>query len=287
MKFGSRSKTLAKMIGPHYWGAKLSSLFFLALALVLFMSSSISSGNMGTLRMYTTDFFAPVLSVFTAPVQDAVTTVENVTGLSDIKAEMAALREENVKLRRWYQQAMILDAENKELQKLLNFKADQDMRYVTARVIADSGNAYLRSLLVKAGANDGVSKGQAVIGGEGLIGRIVEAGHNAARVLLLTDVNSRVPVVVGDMNARAILSGNNNGLSTLDHLPLGTELKAGMKIMTSGHGGVLPYGLPVGEVVANKDGSMAVKIYENADRLTHVRILDNGQAEQAGAAGAL
>ena len=287
MKFGSRSKTLAKMIGPHSWGAKLSSLFFLVAALALFMFSSISSGNMGTLRMYTTDFFAPVLSIFSAPVQDAVATVENVAGLSDIKAEMAALREENVKLRRWYQQAMILDAENKELQKLLNFKADHDMRYVTARVIADSGNAYLRSLLVKAGTDDGVFKGQAVIGGEGLIGRIVESGKNAARVLLLTDVNSRVPVVVGNMNARAILSGNNDGMPTLDHLPLGTELKVGMKIITSGHGGVLPYGLPVGKVALNKDGSMGVEIYESADRLTHVRVLDNGRAEKAGAAGAL
>ncbi len=287
MKFRTRSKTLAKLIGPQYWGAKLSSLFFLLAALSLFVFSSLSSGNMGALRIYTTDFFAPVLSVFTAPMQDAVATVESVTGLADVKAEIAALKDENVKLRRWYQQAMILDAENKELQKLLNFKTEAGLHYVTARVIADSGNAYLKSLLVKAGYEDGVFKGQAVLGGEGLVGRVVETGKSSARILLLTDVNSRVPVVVGGTNARAILSGNNEGAPTLEHLPLDTELKAGLRIITSGHGGVLPYGLPVGEVIAHDDGTFGVRMYESADRLTHVRVLDNGQAEQFGAAGAL
>ena len=287
MKFRTRSKTLAKMIGPQYWGAKLSSIFFLAAALFLFMFSSLSAGNLGALRVYTTDFFAPVLSVFTAPVQDAVNTVESVTGLADIKAEIEALKGENMKLRRWYQQAMILQAENNELQKLLNVKTEAGLHYVTARVIADSGNAYLKSLLLKAGSGDGIAKGQAVLGGEGLVGRIVETGNSSARVLLLTDVNSRVPVVVEGSNARAILAGNNEGAPTLEHLPLDIELKAGMKVLTSGHGGVLPYGLPVGEIVMGEDDVASVRVYESADRLTHVRVLDNGQAELGGSAGAL
>ena len=264
------------MIGPQYWGASLSSLFFLVLSLLLFTFSSVSSGNLGALRGATTDFFAPVLSVFTAPVQDAVATVESVTGLADMKTEIASLKSENAKLRRWYQQAMILEAENKELQKLLNVKTAPSLHYVTARVIADSGNAYLKSLVVMAGSRDGIEKGQAVLGAEGLVGRVVETGRKTARILLLTDVNSRVPVVIEGPNTRAILAGNNEGKPELVHLPRDAELKAGMRILTSGHGGVLPYGLPVGEVVETAGGGFAVKINETADNLTHVRVLDNG-----------
>lgn len=274
MKFRSRSKILARVLGPQFWGVRLSSLFFIVLALVLYMFSALNPSNMNGMRSGMADLFAPVLSAVSYPFQETVSTVQAVTGIADMQAEIDTLKGENAKLRRWYQQATVLQAENKELRRLLNVKPDPAYRYLTARVIADSGNAYLKSLLVLAGNQDGVAKGQAVLGGRGLVGRIVETGRNAARILLLTDVNSRVPVVIEGENLKAILAGDNEGKPYLEHLPSGVNLTAGLKILTSGDGGVLPYGLPVGQTAKGADGHIYIRLNEDASRLTHVRILD-------------
>ncbi|HEY0900904.1 MAG TPA: rod shape-determining protein MreC, partial [Micavibrio sp.] len=114
---------------------------------------------------------------------------------------------------------------------------------------------------------------QAVLGGEGLMGRVVEAGQKSARILLLTDMNARVPVFVGAENIRAMLAGNNTDNPEIIHLPPQTTIKAGDRVTTSGHGGLYPYGLPVGEIVTAANGELRVQLYADIDRTTYVRVV--------------
>src|SRR5262245_30718707 len=171
------------------------------------------------LRAGAADTFAPVLSAIGQPVQEAAIFVRNVSGLTQLQAENLRLQQENQRLREWYQTALVLEAENKSLRDLMNIRLDPQNSYITARVLADSGNTFVKSLLVSAGSNEGVKKGQAVISGDGVIGRIVEVGKNTARVLLLTDMNSRVPVLVENSRQHAILAGENEQAPILAHLP--------------------------------------------------------------------
>ena len=129
------------------------------------------------------------------------------------------LREENERLRRWRAAAQSLESENARLRGLLNFHPEAEATFITGRVIGDSGGAFLRSVLVDIGGRDGVRKGAAAIDGNGLVGRVAEVGQRSARILLITDLNSRIPVLVGDKRERAILAGDNSDLARLVYLP--------------------------------------------------------------------
>jgi rod shape-determining protein MreC len=198
------------------------------------------------------------------------------SGIAQLQEENARLAAENIRLREWYQTAMQLQTRNQSLEEMLNVAADPQTGFVTARIVADSGNAYVRSMVVLAGENNRVAKGNPVLAPEGLVGRVIEAGDKASRVLLLTDMNSRIPVLVEGRNWRAILAGTNNGMPVLEHLPQQAvkEMAEGLRVVTSGHGGLFPFGLPVGEIAKDDHGNWIVKPYADTDRMVFVRIID-------------
>lgn len=255
-------------------GARLSSFIFLLIAFGMFLISAARPESLGAVRAGMTDFVAPVLYVINKPAQIAADYVRAVSGLAEMQATNDRLAAENARLRDWYQRALILKAENDSLQKLLNIPLAPQHKFVTARVIGDSGNAYARTMMVMAGSKDGVDKGQAALAGEGLIGRVIEAGEKSARILLMTDINARVPVLVEGSSHRAIMAGNNDDLPVLTYLPSDAQLMEGQRIITSGHGGLFPYGLPVGEVVKTPEGAWAVRPFADIARATYVRVVD-------------
>ena len=143
-------------------------------------------------------------------------------------------------------------------------------------MIANSGGAYVRSLMVHAGSGNGVARGQAAVTGEGLVGRVSEVGSRAARIILVTDLNSRVPVVVEGSQQRAVLTGDNSERPCLHYLDVGAGIKVGDRVVTSGQGGVFPPGLPVG-VVASLDGEAPrVEPYVELSQVEYLRIVDFG-----------
>ncbi|HHK73671.1 MAG TPA: rod shape-determining protein MreC [Rhizobiales bacterium] len=243
------------------------------MAAALLMLSAFQPAALGGVRAGVSDLFAPVLAMIAKPVQQASDFVRDVSGLAELQAENAHLQQENVRLREWYQAALLLEAENKSLHDLLNVKIEPQHSYVTGRIIADSGNAYVKSLLVVAGRRDGVQKSQAVISGDGLVGRVVEAGQKASRVLLITDMNSRVPILVEGSSQHAILAGTNGAMPVLQHMQQDSDIQDGARIITSGHGGLFPPGLPVGRVM-DEGGIKFVKLYADVNKMVHVRIIN-------------
>lgn len=246
----------------------------MATSAVCLLVSAASPDAFQGARARTIDMFAPVLAAVSAPFQDISAAVGSVSGLAELRAENASLKQENARLREWYQTALMLQADNQSLQELLNVKIDPRHRFITARIIADSGNTFARSVLVAAGSRDGVARDQAVMSGEGLVGRIVDAGEQASRVLLMTDLNSRIPVLVEGSRQRAILAGTNDTLPVLMHLPPDSALEEGARIVTSGQGGVFLPGIAIGRVVRDRNGDFAVQPFADPSRLNYVRIVE-------------
>ncbi|MCB9991863.1 MAG: rod shape-determining protein MreC [Rhodospirillales bacterium] len=273
MKLSSRSKSKARIISLQWWGARAAPFIFVLLAVLIFMFSAAAPTTLEGVRMRTTDMFSPVLAAVNKPFYQASEYVRAVSGIAELQAENIRLKQENTRLREWHQTALTLQAENENLQKLLNIKLPPQHSYITARVVADSGNAFAKSLLVTAGSDDGIEAGQAVLAGDGLVGRVIESGHRTARVLLLYDINSRIPVLIQGTNQRAIMAGNNDSLPTLLHLPPEIEIKPGTRVITSGHGGLYPYGLPVGEIARDDHGALVVKPFAMTDRVQMVRVI--------------
>jgi rod shape-determining protein MreC len=228
-----------------------------------------------------------VLEVLSRPVASAGAVVEEVRRLAGLRGEVVRLREENERLRNWQAAARQLRHENAAYRDLLNVVEEPRLDFITARVISDSGGAFVRTVLIAAGTDSGVRKGQAVVNGDGLVGRIVEAGRHSARVLLLTDLNARIPVVIESSRVSAILAGDNTDRQRLIFMPDNARASPGDRIVTSGRGEMLPAGLPIGTVVSVADGVARVQPFAVWHTLEYVRVLDLAYpAPSASAAGA-
>lgn len=222
------------------------------------------------------DAAAPILEIAARPVAAIDAAVDRAHDMVALYQENARLREENARLLQWQQAAQNLRSENQRLKSLLNLVPEASASFVTGKVIANSGGTYYRSVLVNAGRVDGIARGQAAIAGEGLAGRVAEVGERAVRVLLLTDINSRIPVVVDGSRERAVLAGDNSEQPRLLYLGQKPSLKVGDRIVTSGHGGVFPPGIPVGAVASIQDAIVRVEPFVELSRLDYLRIVDYG-----------
>ena len=226
------------------------------------------------LRVSITDAVAPTLEVLSQPAATAAAIVEEIRMLADLSGENERLRAENARLLRWQAVARTLEQENLAYKELLNHVDVPRPAFITARVIGDAGGAFVRTVLLNAGTDDGVRVGQAAVNAEGLVGRVVETGRRSSRILLLNDLNSRIPVVVERTRVPAILAGDNSDHPRLAFTPVNALFEPGERIVTSGHGGMLPPGLPVGEIASTVDGVARVRPYVDWSAMEYIRVLD-------------
>ena len=233
-------------------------------------------------RSSVVDVVAPVMDALSRPIATVSEGVDRVNRFFSVYEENAQLREQNARLLEWQSAALALAAENSTFRKMLKFVPERGASFAAARVIGDSGGVFVRSVLINGGTVDGIQKGDAVVNGDGLIGRVAESGHRSGRVLLISDLNSRIPVVGEKSRVRAILAGDNSPLPKLSFLPPNARIEVGDRIVTSGHGGVFPAGLPVGRISAVGDGGIRVQPFADFYRLEYVRIITEFPGEVAG-----
>jgi rod shape-determining protein MreC len=173
----------------------------------------------------------------------------------------------------WRDQAVALAAENAQLRALLGAKTDPPLPMVFARTVIDARGPFSNSRVADAGADRRVEEGNPVLAARGVVGRIVGVDSHASRIMLLTDVESRTPVLVARTNGRAILTGDGGPNPELAYLRTHDPLREGDRILTSGDGGVFPRGLPVGIAVKGLDGGWRVSLDSDAAPIDFVRIL--------------
>lgn len=228
------------------------------------------------MRSVIADALAPVLDALSRPAASVAEISENFRELASLRAENAKLKQENARLMHWQTVARQLDAENTILHDQLNVVPDPDPTFVTARVIADLGSAFGHSMILSAGNRDGVRKGQPVLAGENLVGHIIEVGERSSRLLLLTDINARIPVTIESTRTRAILAGDNKDRPRLNYIAGNPSISIGDRVVTSASGGAFPPGLPIGVVATTHDGQLRVAPFVRRHELEFVTIVDYG-----------
>jgi rod shape-determining protein MreC len=222
------------------------------------------------------DVLAPIYGAFSGPLSALRDMLSGAGDLFALRSENTALREENERLRRWYSVALALDAENAELKANLHWIPDPTPSYVTAHVVADAGGVYARSVLLSVGPNHTVRKGEIALDADGLVGRVTEVGARSARVLLITDMNSRIPVVLEHSRSPAILAGDNTARPRLLYFPEGVHPAEGERVVTSAEANAFPAGLPVGVVHYGASLQPEVRPLAHLGQLAVVRIFDFG-----------
>lgn len=251
----------------------------LTLVSILLLLSSLYSAEASVFRKAretVIDAAAPALSVFAGPISYIQNLVGDVSDYFNVLKQNQALREENAELRQWMNEALALRETVKSYEALKAYHAPPDAHPINAVVIGESNDVYAHSMLVNVGRSDGVARGQAVVDSAGLIGRIVDVGRSASRILLLTDVQSRAPVYIEGADVEGLLVGRTKAQPAISFTENSDPVvfKPGQRVLTSGAGGVLPRGLPVGVVAEDRDGEAIVNLYANYARTRLVRIIN-------------
>ena len=270
----TRRGPVNRLLSIHNWFQRFAFVILVAAAVGLIALSRVNAPWAESARTGVMDAVAPVVDVMSMPVKAVSGWFNSFEDMDLIKRENARLKAEIVRLKLREMEADRLEADNARMRKIVNAPPRIAGRHVSARVIADPGGLYRRAFIVQVGRKQGVRRGLAVINEEGLIGRVVEVGDRASRILLLTDLNSRIPVMIEANGERAVLAGTNGEFAKLVFVRHRTEVKLGTRIVTSGHGGVFPPGLPVGEVVKIDTRQMLVRPYVKWSRAGYVRIID-------------
>lgn len=227
-------------------------------------------------RMTIADTLAPIYGFLAEPLGRARATVAELDGLWTLREDNARLREENENLRRWRSVALALEAENTVLKGNLRWIPDPAPSYFTARVVADAGGVYARAVLLAVGPDQGVTRGQIALDSSGVVGRITELGRSSARILLITDLNSRIPVTLENSRARSIMVGTNGNRPRLMYWPEGVTPAEGERVVTSAEAGAFPAGLPVGTIRYSANNVPEVEPSAQLGRLEVVRIFNYG-----------
>ena len=252
---------------------RISLVFMLTLAAALLLLGRAETYVFDRARQVVTDLAAPLLEVASRPVAATRRIIERTDEYAYVFDENERLRAENARLLAWKEEALKLQAKVARYEALLNVQVDPSIDYVSGRVVSDSGGPFVDTVLVNVGAEEGAKSGQAVIDTEGLVGRVVSTGPKASRVLLLTDLNSRIPVVIEPAHYKAVLAGDNTDWPKLEYLASQSAISPGDRVVTSGDGGLIPPGLPVGLVVQTSAGDLRVQTFSDRGRLDFVRVL--------------
>lgn len=214
----------------------------------------------------------PALKLARLPVEGARKLADQPSSNSALLKDVADLRRDNRELGRLRQKTRDLEAELKELRRLVGRVDDRQIAAVTARVYLEGQNAFAESAIIDVGGRDGVRAGFAVVDGDGLVGTVVEAAERSSRVLLIRDRRSRIPVFVGKRRVRGILVGRGEAPPELELNRSGELPEAGAAVSTSGEDGILPRGLAIGH--AQPAGpAWSVRITAALDRLDYVTVL--------------
>ena len=248
-------------------------LFLMALLLMLLNKNQGSTVN--SITSAGTGVVVKVVDILVLPAKVVSWVYDFFYEIGTVRKQNVKLSEENKKLKLLKDKYEALEIENKLLTDLLNFATLPDVKYVSAKVVAEESDAFAQAVVAYVG-NEDVKKGDVVLSDKGVVGRIDTVRSSYAKIITLADINSKIPVMIEKNRVRGILSGNNTPFPRLTFVPLDAEVSVGDKIVTSGVSGVFPAGLPIGQVVSVSKNEIKVKTFALLEKMEYVKIVKYG-----------
>ena len=248
------------------------SLFLLVIAsVVLLFFDSLESKPISFVRSFVKDTIYRGSLITSSPIKGAKYVTTKVAGHLKLFQKYSKLQEDYSQLKNEISKSEFLELENTQLRKLLDEQIESNSNLASSRVMLDKQSPYLNSYVLNSGSNKKIKKGMAVLDGKNFIGRIVDVNFFSSRVLLVTDLNSKIPVITQPSGYHAILSGHNTKEPTLEYLPEDHKINNKDKVYTSGKEGIFSPGIPIGEAKVNVD-KVSVLLFSDLTQVTFVNI---------------
>ena len=168
----------------------------------------------------------------------------------------------------------IIEFENKELKELINDYVSTSNK-ILAKIIMDHDSPFLKSIIINKGSKDNIKIGTNIYDQSYLVGRVIEVNYKTARVLLLSDLNSNVPVTIAPQNVQAIITGRGDNIGHIKYMKDGfsNDLNNQSIVYTSGTGAIFKSGIPIGKLKIKEEGSTKkfnVEFYSDFSQLKYV-----------------
>ena len=249
------------------------SLFALTItSIILIFLETIESKPLNYARSILKDFIYRGSIIIASPNKGAGFIVDSIQEHFDVFNKYQKLKEENAQLKEQTYDPNFLKFENEQLKKLLDEQMESPINLVGARVMLDKQSPYLNSFIINVGSNKGIKNGMAVLDGKNFVGRIVDVNFFSSRVLLVSDLNSRIPVLIEPEGYHAILSGDGSEQPVLEFLPENNTVETGNKVYTSGKEGIFSPGIPIGKVI-EEDNNLVVSLFSDFSQITFVNVV--------------
>ena len=183
----------------------------------------------------------------------------------EIKNELEKLKSEKLEI-------IFLEEENKRLKKTID-EYIYNSEELVAKVLIDKDSPFLKSIIVNKGSKDSVKLGMAVLDGNYLVGKIVEVNYSTSRALMISDLNSKIPVSIEPGNIQSILSGTGKRNGKIEYVESEILVNDGSIVYTSGSGNIFKSGIPIGIFNKNENTSEEVKFFSKLTQLTFVKLV--------------
>ena len=250
---------------------KFSLFALLVLSLVLLFVDKLETKPLNYFRSFVKDVIYRGSVMVSFPSKGFKIVASTVEDHINVFNKNIKLKEENAQLKEQIYDPSFLILENKQLRRLLDEQVTSSANLVSSRVILDKQSPYLNSFIINSGSNRKIKNGMAVLDGKNFVGRIVDVNFFSSRVLLVTDLNSKIPVIIEPSGYHAILSGHGKSKPTLEYLPKNHKVQLGNKVYTSGKEGIFAPGIPIGEVNF-RDDKIAVLLFSELSQIIFVNV---------------
>ncbi len=255
------------------------SLFVLIIiSVLLILVETIETKPLNKIRSFVKDVVYRGAIIISSPINGINNLTDFMNNHLNLYSNYNELVKEHDELRNNISKTDFLKLENSQLRKLIEEQIESSSNLVSARVMLDKQSPYLNSFVINIGGNKNIKNGMAVLDGKNFIGRIVDVNFFSSRVLLVTDLNSKIPILTEPSGNHAILSGHGKDEMSLDYLPENHNVKVGDKIYTSGKEGIFTPGIPIGKIKIEKN-MVKVLLFSDLNQITFVNI-DLGKLEK-------
>ena len=251
---------------------KFSLFVLILISIAIFLLDYSQLKPVKVLRSVINDGVYRISAISSSPIKFTSSTKDFFINHLFIYEENKKLKEEVEELKKNKLSNSFLQTQNKKLQEVVQIEEKLSFTTVGAKIMLDKNSPYLNSAIINKGQNSGIKLGMPVLSKGHLVGRIVEVNFVSSRILLLNDLNSRIPVIVSPTGEQAILSGIGDQKPSLEYLPENFELTEENSVYTSGKDGVLFSGISIGKAVI-EDNRVKVKLFTDPNQIFLVNVI--------------
>ena len=251
---------------------KFSLLALIIASIILLSLEAINSKSLNFVRSAVKDVVYRTSFVASVPSNSITSVFTKVQNYFEVYEQYEIAKSKLQQLENQKNQINYLKVENDKLKKVIDDTDVYNYESVTTKVLVDKKSPFLKSVILNKGFNSGFKKGMPVLDGPYFVGRITEVNYLSSRTLLISDLNSKIPVLIEPMGYRAIMTGNGEKLALLEFLPKNHQLEVGSLVYTSGTDGIFFPGIPIGrvELIEKK---FHIKFFSDLSQLYFVNVI--------------